>query len=208
MWQTIRQFVTSVLKLSYQSDHDVAGDPYIQALATEMQSATGAQLSTFPELKTINSLVDAVTMMIHIASPLHTAVNYTQDYYTSFLPNKPTALYAEPPHTLEELRQYKEEDLIAALPVKQPKKWLLATHLPHLLSYRVADNDNLVTYAISLAKTANNEGQFELAKAASKFWFDLISCGEVFARNSGEMDDQTRGYDVLNPKDTAVSILI
>ena len=151
MWQVLGKFVLSVLKLAYGSDEDVAKDLYVQALATEMRSASGGQLPSFPELQSLSALADAVTMMIHIASPQHTAVNYTQDYYQSFLPNKPTALYTPPPLTHNELQRFTEKDLIAALPVHLPHDWLLATHLPHLLSYRVAEEQNLVTYAISLS---------------------------------------------------------
>ena len=208
MWQVLRKFVLSVLKLAYTSDEDVAADPHVQSLSSEMRSDKGANMSSFPELRTLDALADAVTMMIHIASPQHTAVNYTQDYYQTFLPNKPTALYTKPPSTLKELQNFAEKDLIAALPVHIPHDWLLATHLPHLLSYRVAEEQNLVTYAISLSKSANNMGKYDLAKAASQLWYDLVESGQVFDRNSGEMDDQTRSCDVLNPKDTAVSILI
>ena len=53
----------------------------------------GANLKSFPTLSTVNELVDCVTMCIHIASPQHMAVNYLQNYYQSFVVNKPACMY-------------------------------------------------------------------------------------------------------------------
>ena len=104
---------------------------------------------------------------------------------------------------------YQEADLIKTLPVDRPREWLLTTHLPHLLSYRVAEDQNLVTYAISLAKAADQNKQPELAKAAAQLCMDLVECGKAFEGVSRELDDQENGgYNVLMPKATAVSILI
>jgi hypothetical protein len=209
MWQTLYKFVRSFLELTYtKGDGEVASDEYVQSLAHEIRSPTGAQISSFPIIDSIHSLAEAITMMIHIASPQHTAVNYSQDYYMSFLPNKPTALYTPLPTTLAELTAYKEQDLLKALPLHKPRDWLLATHLPHLLTYRVAEEQNLMTYAVSLTKVASQAEEWEVAKAAAQLYEDLVGCGQTFERNSREMDDQTKPYDVLNPKDTAVSILI
>lgn len=126
----------------------------------------------------------------------------------SFLPNKPTSLCTRLPDTLAELMTYKEADLIKALPVNRPREWLLAMHLPHLLSYRVAEAQNLVNYAISLTKAAVASEQVGLAEAAAQLWMDLRDCEEYFKAVSNDMDDQTKPYHVLLPQATAVSILI
>ena len=208
MWQVLRTFVSSVLATSFTSDEQVVRDSSIAAWAAEMRSASGASIESFPEIKTVNELVDAVVMCIHIASPQHTAVNYLQEYYQSFVINKPPALCAPAPNTIESLRAYKESDLMRALPVKRPREWLLASHLPHLLSYKVAEDQNLVNYAVSLAKLSAQKGDSAVASAATTLYTQLVECIEVFKQNSKAMDDNTVPYNVLDPVATAISILI
>ena len=208
LWQVLRTFVSAVLATGFTSDDQVARDPSIAAWVAEMRSASGASIESFPEIKTINELVDAVVMCIHIASPQHTAVNYLQEYYQSFVINKPPALCAPAPDTLETLRAYKESDLMKALPVNRPREWLLASHLPHLLSYKVAEDQNLLNYAVSLAKLSALKGDSAVASAATTLYTQLVECIGVFKQNSKDMDDNTVPYDVLDPVATAISILI
>jgi hypothetical protein len=146
--------------------------------------------------------------MVHIESPQHTAVNYTQDYYISSLPNNPTTLHAPPPNILAESIAYKEQDVLKVLPLHKPRDWLLAKHLSHLLTYRVAEEQNLMTYAVSLTNVASQAGEWEVAKAAAQLYEDHVGCGQTFERNSRELDDQIKPYEVLDPKDTALSIFI
>ena len=75
MWQALYKFVHSVLELTYPDNASVAQDSIVQDLAAEIRGDWGGQISTFPELKTLPALANAVTMMIHIASPQHTAVS-------------------------------------------------------------------------------------------------------------------------------------
>lgn len=214
MWRVLRTFVSSVIATAYTSDDQVAQDQAITAWCNEMRSPSGGQMGTFPMIKTIDSLVDAITMCIHIASPQHTAVNYLQDYYQAFVINKPPALFSPPPTNLPALNAYKERDLLAALPLKNPQEWLLSSHLPHLLSYHVPADQNLVNYAISIAQLAAQKGaegdekEAKIATAAGRLFEQLVELIEVFRKNSEDMDDQTVPYDVMNPEATAVSILI
>jgi len=112
-------------------------------------------MPSFPLIDTLDALIDAVTMCIHIASPQHTAVNYLQEYYQSFVPNKPPALCAPIPTTLAALQVFTEEDVIRALPVDRPKSWLLAEHVPHLLSPHVISHDSLLSFALSCREFAD-----------------------------------------------------
>jgi hypothetical protein len=207
MWNSLHKFVESILKLQYTTDESVSSDTAIAAWSSELRSPTGGAIPSFPEIKTFAQLVDAVTMCIHIASPQHTAVNYLQEYYQSFLPNKPPALYQPLPSTLAELEAITEKDIIASLPTKHPREWLLATHLPHLLSMNVAEEQNLLNYAVSLAKLAGQKGEAEIAAAATTLYSELVGFISVFGVNSNALDDKTVRYDVLNPVLTAISIL-
>ena len=87
MWAKIRSYVADMLGLHYRApdaDKKVAADTQIRDWYETMQRApakenSGAGITSFPTIKTLDGLVDAVTMCIHIASPQHTAVNYLQN---------------------------------------------------------------------------------------------------------------------------------
>ena len=208
MWQVLRKFVAAVIASDIHSNEQVEEDVQIQAWYQEVRSDSGGQLKSFPEIKTIAALVDAVTMCIHIASPQHTAVNYLQGYYQVFVPNKPSAIFSPLPKTLKELEGFKEADLIASYPIKHAREWLIGSHVPHLLSYRVAEDQNLLNFALSASKIATLNKQDDLAVAAAQLYADLTTLGAVFKKNSQEMDDQTKPYNVMDPTLTAVSILL
>lgn len=103
MWQVLRKFVAAVIAIDVHSDEEVMNDEEVQTWSEEMRGDEGGQVKSFPEIKTVAGLVDAITMCIHIASPQHTAINYLQSYYMAFVPNKPSAMYAPLPKSLEEL---------------------------------------------------------------------------------------------------------
>lgn len=94
-WSTLRKFVSTVLKDHYKTDDQVRGDDNIAAWCEEMQNPEKGDLKSFPTIKTVEELIDAVTACIHIASPFHSAINYLQNYYVStaaYVFLKPTRL--------------------------------------------------------------------------------------------------------------------
>lgn len=218
LWVVIHDFVKSVLKTKYKSDADVQNDECIGKWCQEIQ--TNGQIPSFPTITTLDQLIDAATMCIHIASPQHTAVNYLQDYYYSFVPAKPPALCAPLPKDLATLQKYTEADLTAALPIgdESPKwkDWLLAAQLPELLSYKVDNQYNLITYAKSLYnvnKSRTDEenkkwGSRTIKEAAALFYSRLKELDIVFKQVSNRQTEGTIEYKVLQPEVTAVSILI
>ena len=186
LWFIIRNFVARYLQATgiYPTDAEVASDKAIERWCQEMTATVpkakgvGAKIKNFPSIKTRDELVDAVTMSIHIASPQHTAINYTQEYYQTFVINKPPSLYTPPPENLADLEKYKEKDLMSALPVNMPREWLLAAHIPHLLNMTVASDQNLINYAKSVHSGIKNTPQSpkegkDLEAAAEAFWNDL-----------------------------------
>ncbi|KAB8345817.1 hypothetical protein FH972_022872 [Carpinus fangiana] len=217
MWNSLRKFVAGMLRVDYPTDKAVQQDQAIQAWDQEMRANYGGNLTSFPAaFHTFDEIVDTVTMCIHIAAPQHTAVNYLQDYYQSFVVNKPPCLCQPPPKTLKDLTAYRQPDLMKAVPVNAPRVWLLASHLPYLLSYKVAGDQNLVTYARSLQKLSlekiNEQGSpraTAYTKTAEAFLDDLITMGATFALRSEQLvrNGNVR-YDVLDPVLTANSILI
>lgn len=215
MWYKIRNFVEEMLKLDYSgpdADSKILNDERLQAWSAEIQSPEHADLPSFPTISTFDELVDCVTMCIHIASPQHTAVNYLQNYYQSFVVNKPPCLYAEPPTSLNELLGYTEKQLVQALPMNHSREWLLSSHIPYLLSFKPGDKESLISYAYSkynvyMGKTdprGNRIGQI-----AEEFYKDLVKSDTEFKAFGQETDDRISiPYEVLNPDWNAVSILI
>ncbi|KIX93101.1 uncharacterized protein Z520_11158 [Fonsecaea multimorphosa CBS 102226] len=195
-----------------------AADSSISDWCNEVQ--TRGQINNFPTITTVDQLIDAVTMCIHIASPQHTAVNYLQDFYYSFVPSKPPALCTPLPQDLKTLKTYTEKELTAALPISTDgpkwKDWLLAAQLPELLSFKVESRDNLITYAKSLynvnkGRTVLENKKFDavaIAKAAADFYSDLKNCGLAFEYVPANQTEGTVEYKVLQPDLTAVSTLI
>jgi len=209
LWIVLRSYVNSMVKVSYPTDASVAGDKYIQDWVKEVKVA--AFMPSFPEIRTIDSLVDAITMCIHTASPLHTAVNYLQNFYQAFVIAKPPALCRAPPTTREELLKFKEHDLVESLPINRQRQWLLAAQLPWLLSFKVDEDRSLLNYAASqwrIYKTKKGTTEETIRDASGKLYEDLQALQKVFFYNSSGMDKGSVPYMVLDPGLTAVSILI
>ncbi|KAB8293443.1 hypothetical protein EYC80_007754 [Monilinia laxa] len=179
MWPAFHRFVSGMLRPSYPSDSSVSTDPHLRAWVAEIHSNTGANIPSFPHLTSFPELVDAITMCIHIASSQHTAVNYLQNYYQAFVPNKPSALFSPLPSSLPQLLSLTEADLIHSLPVQYPRSWLLASHLPYLLSSVVADDQSLLEYALSVRGVAGSSdgSDDEREGVAGDFYEDLVRCG-------------------------------
>jgi len=218
-WNTLRTYVHTVLSHFYPTDKAVAEDGCIQSWVAEIRTA--ASIPTFPEIGELTALVDAVTMCIHIASPFHTAVNYLQNFYHMFVAAKPPALCSRPPQTLDQLRNYTERDLVAALPINRQRMWLLAAQVPWLLSFRVEPERSLLNYAASEwrmcrdalrrhGEEANQQRDEALVRqrASERLYKELRELQKIVYRNSTAMDKGSVPYLVLDPGLTAVSILI
>jgi len=207
MWEILRSFVCMVLTESYASgDAEVVNDRFIPAFCHEVRSHGQGQLASFPDIKTLDELIDFVTMCIHIASPQHTAVNYLQQYYQTFVPNKPSALYTRLPQSLAELQSFGEKDILSALPVHEPRDWLLMAQVPYLLSFEVPDDSNILHYATTISDSSSTPKLIRDAAVVLKD--DLEEFVGTVAMYSQELDDQQTPYLVLDPSKTAISILI
>lgn len=63
----------------------------------------------------------------------------------AFVIAKPPSLWSE-----NSLLSYTERKLVSALPINQQREWLLAAQISWLLGFRMADDHNLINYAISV----------------------------------------------------------
>ncbi|CAA7267408.1 unnamed protein product [Cyclocybe aegerita] len=206
MWDIIRNFVCLVLTGAYGDDEDVANDKDLAAFCREIRSQTGGQLFSFPDIETLDDLIDFVTMCIHVASPQHTAVNYLQQYYQTFIPNKPAALYTPLPKSLSQLQNFGEKEILAALPINRPRDWLVMAQVPYLLSFEVPDDSNILHYAVTTCQSTSSPAI--IRDAARVLRDDLEDFISTVVQNSEGLDDQQTPYLVLDPSKTAISILI
>ena len=212
LWTSIRTYVESMLLTYYdKADADalIAKDDYIQDWWKEVHD--GAQIKTFPEIKTLAQLVDAVTMCIHIAGPFHSAVNYLQNFYQAFVVAKPPSLCAAPPQSIEELHFFRETNVVAALPLHRQRQWMLTAQVPWLLSYKVDDDRSLLNYASSqwrIYRYKTGDREVQIRDISEIFYRELQILQKKFFYNSKAMSAGSIPYMVMDPGLTAVSILI
>ncbi|MBD2338570.1 lipoxygenase [Calothrix sp. FACHB-156] len=67
----------------------------------------------FPEITSLQQLIDIATVIIFTSGPQHAAVNFSQFDYVGYVPNAPLALYSQPdiPSTLKQLLPPLVQDL-------------------------------------------------------------------------------------------------
>ncbi|KAH6990021.1 lipoxygenase [Ilyonectria destructans] len=211
MWSTIRSYVKEMLAIAYDENTPgkrVQDDDVLKKWTNEIR--TGGWIKTFPDIKTLDDLCDAITMSIHIAAPFHTAVNYLQSFYQSFVLAKPPALCNPLPQNLQELNAYTERSLIAALPCGRQRQWLLSVQVPWLLSFKVPDERSLLSFAQSQWNThrRGNAEDLKIAAASETLYKNLQGLIKEYVLTSQAMDKGSIPYTVLDPANTAVSILI
>ncbi|KAK3356652.1 lipoxygenase [Lasiosphaeria hispida] len=209
MWYCIRRYVKTMLSTRYTTDKAVQDDEDIFRWCQEVQTA--GHIKSFPTITTLEQLYDALTMSIHIAAPFHSAVNYLQNFYHAFVIAKPPSLCTPLPTSLEELTKFKEADLVRALPIGRQRQWLLSVQVPWLLSSKVASDRNLVMFAQSQWRTLRDSRDAEgrrIAAASKSFYDELKVLDVAFTKNSNDMNKDSIPYEVMDPDNTAVSILI
>jgi hypothetical protein len=171
---------------------------------------TNGWIKSFPNIQTLDELCDAVTMSIHIAAPFHTAVNYLQNFYQAFVLAKPPCLCSPMPESLEELKNYTEKSLVDALPIGRQRQWLLSVQVPWLLRLKVPSDRSLITFALSQWRTHHGDDRKdqEIRAISQRFYIKLKKLQVEFLVTSKSMDEGAIPYMVMDPANTAVSILI
>ncbi|KAJ3550479.1 hypothetical protein NMY22_g463 [Coprinellus aureogranulatus] len=186
-WDVIRTFVSDVLKAAYPNgDVDVLQDNYVAGFCAEMRSQAGGQLVSFPT---------------------HTAINYLQQYYLSFVPNRPASFAAPLPSTLDDLLDYTENTVIESLPIsglEDRTEWMFMAEVPYLLSAEVDPENSIEEYAESTKKDKDPR----IAAAGPKFAKNIKALKALFDSYNEGLDDKVTKYHVLDPELIAQSILL
>ncbi|WP_394844168.1 SRPBCC family protein [Pendulispora brunnea] len=98
IWRAIESYVGEVVNAVYANDNAVAGDALIQRWAVEMTDPHRADIPGFPKAITSRKhLVSTLTNIIFQGSAFHSAVNFPQIDYLSYVPNRPDCTMAKMP---------------------------------------------------------------------------------------------------------------
>jgi arachidonate 5-lipoxygenase len=98
IWRALERYVTEIVAAVYPGDRAVAADEVVQRWAFECSAEELADIPGFPRAITSRrGLVKTLTTIIFQASAFHSAVNFPQRQYLSYVPNRPDATFAEMP---------------------------------------------------------------------------------------------------------------
>lgn len=114
LWKAIHSFVSSYLNYFYANVDAIANDTELQKWAQELAAQDGGKVKGMPQrIDTVAQLIEIVTTIIFICGPQHSAVNYAQYEYMTFVANMPLAAYRDIPTPEETIT---EEQILKLLP--------------------------------------------------------------------------------------------
>ena len=194
VWNAIGTYVQGVIEAAWTTDDAVASDPAIQAWCQELTDPDRGDVPGFPKVITSRQhLVQTVQTLIWCVSAAHSAVNFSQYDYLSYVPNRPDSLFAPMPPGDGEI----DEDVLRnALPnpiishFQISFAWLLTLPSEHTL----------------LDVTAP-QSQFGDVHAAFMAELKQISA-DIAARNAERVAAGQAPYPYLDPARVAASIAI
>ncbi|XP_030059340.1 arachidonate 5-lipoxygenase [Microcaecilia unicolor] len=125
VWEAVKNFVTDVVNIYYDSDETVCEDMELQAFVKDVYvyGLRDNEASGFPKcLKTKEKLTEYLTLVIFTASAQHAAVNFGQYDWCSWIPNAPPTMRCPPP---TEKGTITIEHIIESLPDRGRSCWHL-----------------------------------------------------------------------------------
>ncbi|XP_021742501.1 probable linoleate 9S-lipoxygenase 5 [Chenopodium quinoa] len=93
IWSAIEHWVKEYCSFYYKSDDMIANDPELQDWWKEIREKGHGDKKDeewWPEMKTLDVLIETCTTIIWVASALHAVVNFGQYPYGGYMPNRPT----------------------------------------------------------------------------------------------------------------------
>jgi arachidonate 15-lipoxygenase len=99
VWEAIHTFVSDYLNHFYPTTIEITSDTELQAWAAELANqTTGGRVKGMPErITNVAELIEIITTVIFTCGPQHSAVNFAQYEYMTFVPNMPLAAYQDVP---------------------------------------------------------------------------------------------------------------
>ncbi|XP_078585172.1 uncharacterized protein LOC144867204 [Branchiostoma floridae x Branchiostoma japonicum] len=190
LWHIYKDYVTGVVEEAYPADQKVTDDKALQDFCQMIEGE--GQLRGFPrEISTKKLLVDCLTNIMFNVSAQHSAVNFPQYDYYSFIPNRPAQLNMEMPHGPNDML---ESAILDALPDAK------YTSLQVLLSYMLSMPSQTAITGVEAMK----EVYPEVHKKFQEQLQDLSN--EIKGRNEGLKAEGKVAYTYLDPENVAMSI--
>ena len=93
LWDAMHDWIASYLAIFYGDDGAVRSDGVLQRWSRLVRAQDGGRVATFPELQSLETLVDALAAIMFTASALHAAGNFPQATVTAYTPLAPGAGY-------------------------------------------------------------------------------------------------------------------
>ncbi|KAL5566068.1 hypothetical protein UlMin_029232 [Ulmus minor] len=93
IWSAIKQWVTDYCSYYYKNNEAVIKDTELQSWWKEVREVGHGDLKDkqwWPQMESVEELIETCSTIIWIASALHAAVNFGQYPYAGYLPNRPT----------------------------------------------------------------------------------------------------------------------
>lgn len=112
VWNALAEFVEHYVHRVYTSEAELAADEEIHAWLGELADPSGGDLRGLPDALTRPALAALLTNVVFTVGPYHSAMNYRQAEYATYVPNFPAALYGPLPAR----RGADESALLAVLP--------------------------------------------------------------------------------------------
>ena len=104
IWNAIGTYVQGVVQGTWASDEAVAADPVVAAWCAELTDPDRGDVPGFPKaIGTRELLARTLQTLIWCVSGAHSAVNFSQWDYLSYVPNRPDSLFAPMPPGHEEI---------------------------------------------------------------------------------------------------------
>lgn len=191
VWDQVRKYVAQVvngLEALAPQKQLLANDFYLGQWCTKMQASTPG----FPNITDTEQLCDALTMIIYTATHQHSAVNYFQSKYLSYVPAAPGFLATRPPSNLDGIT---EADLLAALPRARSAE--LSRAIANMLSDPPAEIHRLT--------------QFQFSSSPPRHYVEWTALRTALQEFQQDLQDVLRPYDavtVVSNSNLAQSVLI
>ncbi|XP_035663571.1 uncharacterized protein LOC118407228 [Branchiostoma floridae] len=190
LWNVYKTYVTGMVNRAYADDRAVQADKALQEFC-KMTEGPG-HLHGFPrEISTRKLLIDCLTNIIFNVSAQHSAINFPQYDYYSFIPNRPAQLSSPMPDGPNDML---ESAVLKALPSKYN------ITLQVLLSYMLSMPSQTAITGVEAMKEVYPE-------VHKKFQTQLQNLSkEIKGRNEGLKAEGKVAYTYLDPENVAMSI--
>jgi arachidonate 15-lipoxygenase len=201
IWEALHNWVNAYIRLQYDSDSAVLADNALQNWAQELVALDGGRIEEFGNdgdgvIKTVDYLVEALTMIIFTGSAQHAAVNFPQKFIMSFTPAMPMSGYI-PGEEIPTIQS--EEDWCNMLPPEdQAKQQLQILQILGGVNYT-----NLGQYRDDQKKRLGADA----AEALTQFQNRLAEIELTITKRNDEIPGKFK-YEFLKPSNIPQSINI